>query len=205
MRHLLITTALALPFPLWAQDIALVLGQERYEQLDRVRGADDVLGAESRLEALGFEVLSRANGRIDAVRELADSFQGKAESADRLVVALSGHFVTDGTRTWLLTAEANDPDLFTVDQVAVSLDSFLHVLAGKQGKAVLLLGQADVDDLELDGTTLTAGIAPLDVPQGVTVIRTTPSVAASSLSGILTTPEAVICLLYTSPSPRDRG
>ena len=192
MRHLLITTALALPFPLWAQDIALVLGQERYEQLDRVRGADDVLGAESRLEALGFEVLSRANGRIDAVRELADSFQGKAESADRLVVALSGHFVTDGTRTWLLTAEANDPDLFTVDQVAVSLDSFLHVLAGKQGKAVLLLGQADVDDLELDGTTLTAGIAPLDVPQGVTVIRTTPSVAASSLSGILTTPEAVI-------------
>lgn len=192
MRHLLITTALALPLPLWAQDAALILGQERYEQQDRVRGGDDVLGAVDRLETLGFEVFSRANGRVDAVRDLAGSFQAQADGADRLVVALSGHFVTDGARSWLLTAEAESPDLFTIDQAAISLDSLLHVLATRQGKAVLLLGQADGDDLDLSGTALIAGIAPMDVPQGVTVIRTSPSVAASTLSGVLTSPEAVI-------------
>ncbi len=192
MRHLLITTALALPFPLWAQDTALILGQERYEQLDRVRAADGVLEANDRLEALGFDVLSRANGRVEAVRELAAMFQAQAPDAERLVVALSGHFVTDGTRTWLLTAEAEAPDLFTVDQTAVSVDSLVQVLAAKQGKAVLLLGQADPDDLELGSAALTAGLAPMNVPQGVTVIRTTPAVAANTLSGILTAPEAVI-------------
>lgn len=192
MRHLLITTALALPIPLWAQDVALVLGQERYEQLDRVRGADDVLTADARLEALGFEVFGRANGRVDVVREMATTFQAQAADADRLVVALSGHFVNDGTRSWLLTAEAGEPDLFTVDQAALSLDSVLQILATRQGKAVLLLGQADIDDLDLAGSRLSSGVAPFSIPQGVTVIRTSPSVAATTLSGVLTNPEAVI-------------
>ena len=58
MRQLLLTTALVLPLPAFAQDAALVLGNERYEQLDRVRGADDVLRATDRLEALGFDVAS---------------------------------------------------------------------------------------------------------------------------------------------------
>ncbi len=200
MRHLLITTALALPLPLWAQDAALILGQERYEQLDRVRGADDVIESRDRLEALGFDVLSRANGRVGAVRDLATSFQTQVADADRLVVALSGHFVTDGRRTWLLTAEAETPDLFTVDQSAISVDSLLHVLAARQGKAVMLLGLAETEDLDLEGTALTAGISTLDVPQGVTVIRTSPAVAARTLSGILTAPEAVIGQLIADNS-----
>ena len=192
MRHLLITSILAFPFPSWAQDAALVLGQERYEQLDRVRGADDILEATDRLESLGFEVFSRANGRVDVVRDLAETFQEQANSADRLVVVLSGHFVTDGSRSWLLTAEADAPDLFTIDQFGLSLESLLQVLAARQGQAVLLAGQADVDDLELGESVLSAGIGPLTVPQGVTVIRSTPEGAARTLSGILTTPEADI-------------
>lgn len=192
MRHLLLTTALLLPLPLWAQDAALLLGQERYEQLDRVRGADNILGAQDRLQALGFEVSARANGRGDAVRELAAAFQAQAVDADRLVVALSGHFVTDGTRTWLLSAEADAPDYFTVDAMGLSLDSLLSVLAAKQGKAVLLLGQADQGDLDLDDSALRAGLGEMDIPQGVSVIATSPNTAARVLSGTLTTPEAVI-------------
>lgn len=117
MRQLLLTTALLLPLPSFAQDVALIFGNERYEQLDRVNRADDILQATSRLEALGFEVFGRANGRIETAKDLAAAFQAGLESADRLVVAMSGHFVTDGTRTWLLTAEATTPDLFTVDDV----------------------------------------------------------------------------------------
>ena len=192
MRHLLLTTALMLPLPAWAQDVALVLGAERYEQLDRVRRGDDVLAANARLEALGFDVFSRANPRIAAAHDLAAAFQDGASDADRLVVALSGHFVTDGARTWLLTAEADAPDLFTVPQMGLSLDSVMQILASRPGKAVLLLGTADPDDLDLRGSGLQAGVGALDVPQGVTLLRTSPAMAASTLQGPLTEPEAEI-------------
>ena len=192
MRQLLLTTALLLPLPSFAQDVALILGNERYEQLDRVNRADDILQATSRLEALGFEVFGRANGRIETAKDLAAAFQAGLESADRLVVAMSGHFVTDGTRTWLLTAEATTPDLFTVDDVGVSLDSVLRILSARQGKAVLLLGLADEEDLDMTGSALRAGVGAMAVPTGVTVIRTNPITAANVLNGPLTEPEAVI-------------
>lgn len=192
MRQLLLTTALLLPLPSFAQDVALILGNERYEQLDRVNRADDILQATSRLEALGFEVFGRANGRIETAKDLAAAFQAGLESADRLVVAMSGHFVTDGTRTWLLTAEATTPDLFTVDDVGVSLDSVLRILSARQGKAVLLLGLADEEDLDMTGSALRAGVGAMAVPTGLTVIRTNPITAANVLNGPLTEPEAVI-------------
>ncbi len=192
MRRLLLTTAMLLPLPVFAQDVALILGNERYEQLDRVSRADDVLQATSRLEALGFDVFGRANGRVDAAKDLAAAFQAGLAGADRLVVALSGHFVTDGTRTWLLTAEATEPDLFTVDTVGVSLDSVLRILSARQGKAVLVLGVAQDDGLDMTDSALRAGLGTFNLPNGVTVIETTPTLAASVLAGPLTDPEAVI-------------
>jgi hypothetical protein len=163
MRRLLMTTALVLPLPVLAQDAALVLGNERYEQLDRVNRADGVLRAVDRLEALGFDVFSRANGRVDAIKDLAAAFQVQSDDADRLVVALSGHFVTDGTRTWLLSAESTEPDLFTVDDSGLSLDSVLRILALRPGKAVLLLGAADPDDLDMEDSGLRAGVGTMEI------------------------------------------
>ena len=199
-RSLLMMTVFSLPVSAVAQDAALILGNERYEQLDRVSRADDLLNATDRFEVLGFDVASRANGRVDAVKDLAAAFQAQAEDADRLVVALSGHFVTDGTRTWLLTAEATEPGLFTVDGTALSLDSVLRILATRPGKAVLLMGAADPDDLDMDESGLRAGVGNMDIPQGVTVLRTTPSIAASTLSGLLTEPEATIGLQLAANS-----
>jgi peptidoglycan hydrolase-like protein with peptidoglycan-binding domain len=192
MRALLLTTALMLPLPVFAQDVALVLGMERYEQLDRVNRADDLLNATDRFEALGFDVFSRANGRVLAAKDLAAAFQAGVQDADRLVVALSGHFVTDGARTWLLTSEAADPDLFSVDDAGLSLDSVLQVLGARPGQAVMMLGAADPDDLDMEDSGLSSGIGALDIPQGVTLIRTTPQVAATVLSNELTEPEALI-------------
>lgn len=192
MRHLLLTTALLFPAPIWAQDAALLLGTERYEQLDRVTRADDLLDAQDRLEDLGFTVYGRTNARVSVAKDLAAAFQADQDGADRLVIALSGHFVTDGVRTWMLTAEATEPDLFTVDEVAISLDSLLRVLSARPGKAVLLIGAADEDDLELDGSALRAGVGAMDIPQGVTLIETSPSAAARILNGPLSEPQAVI-------------
>lgn len=192
MRSLLLTTALMMPLPLFAQDVALILGTQRYEQLDRVRGGDDVRGAQDRFEALGFVVSSGVNARATVANDLAAAFQAGAADADRLVVTVTGHFVTDGTRTWLLTAEADTPDLFSVANAGLSLDSLMQVLATRPGKAALVIGAADADDLDMDDSALQAGVGDLTIPQGVTVIRTTPTMAANVLSGRLTEPEGVL-------------
>jgi len=201
LHRLLLTTAFIMPLPAFAQDVALLLGNQRYEQLDNVTRGEAMLAAAPRFEALGFEVFSRANARALAAKDLAAAFQAGAGDADRLVVALAGHFVTDGARTWFLTAEASAPDLFSVDGVGVSLDSLLQVLAARPGQAVLVLGMADVRDLDMAGSALRAGIGALDVPQGVTVIRTDPGTAATVMQGPLSAPEAVIgALLADNPA-----
>lgn len=192
LRRILMTTVALLPLPAFAQDAALVLGNQRYEQLDRVTRADDILQSVDALEDLGFDVFSRTNVRAEAATALAIAFQVGAADADRLVVALSGHFVTDGMRTWMLTSEASEPDLFNVDDMGLSVDSILRVLALRQGKAVLILGLGDPDDLDMGVSGLRAGVGDLDIPQGVTVIRGTPQSVARALSGPLTAPEAVI-------------
>ena len=179
---------------------------EQYEQLDRVSRGDDVLSSVDRLEALAFDVFNRANPRIAAANDLAAAFQAGMDDADRMVVALTGHFVTDSVRTWMLTADATEPDLFTVDDVGLSVDSVLRLLSARPGEAVLVLGTGDPDDLEKDGSALRAGIGDLTTPQVVTVIQAQLSVAASTLSGPLTAPEAVVgrrisarCLRRASP------
>ena len=62
MCRLSVLNILAMPFPVLVQDAALVLGNERYEQFDRVKCADDILSAAGRLEAPDFYVFSRALG-----------------------------------------------------------------------------------------------------------------------------------------------
>ena len=56
----------------------------------------------------------------------------------------------------------------------------------------MILGAADPDDLDMEDSGLSSGIGALDIPQGVTLIRTTPQVAATVLSNELTEPEALI-------------
>ena len=73
----------------FSQDAALLLGNERYEQLDRVARADDVLRARPGLEDLGFEVSALRNGRVDTTQETVAQFVASAEDAERIVVVVS--------------------------------------------------------------------------------------------------------------------
>lgn len=75
---------------------------------------------------------------------------------------------------------------------AISVESVLKVLAQQPGQAVLLLGVASRTMLAEGEATLAAGVGALDIPQGVTVIRTDPRTASSLLRGGLTEPEAVL-------------
>ena len=174
MRQLLLTTALTFlsAGAGLADGAALILGNERYDRLDRVSRGDDVLEVGEGLVDLGFQVFALGDGEAEnTARALAD-FSNAAAKAGSLVVILTGHFVTDGARSWLLTTDARDPALFSLGGTAVSLESLLRLLSAAPGRAVLMLGSFDEDD-SLD-PWLSEGIGAVEIPQGVMVVRGEP-------------------------------
>jgi peptidoglycan hydrolase-like protein with peptidoglycan-binding domain len=190
MRHLFTTTALALCLggAAQAEEIALVLGNDRYEVLERMPRSTEIVDAAAELEALGFEVIALPNGRRASTAEALEQFVEALPEADRIVVALSGRFVTDGSRTWLLTTDAEEPGLFTLGDRAVSVESLMAVMARAPGRAVMVLG-IDPGNEEID-TWLRHGLGNLIPPQGVTVLIGGPRVAAGIISEGLAVPGA---------------
>lgn len=188
MRNLMLTTALmALGLPALADDAALLIGVERYQDLRRLSGGADVTRADGDMRDAGYVVAALTNGSARDTQRVLGDFMAEAGDADRLVVGLSGRFVTDGARTWFLTADAGQPDLFTMGSTAVSLDSLMAVMARVPGQAVLVLG-LDSGATSAQGDYLREGLGELDVPQGVTVLIAPPNQTDDILSDAVTRP-----------------
>ena len=166
--------------PAFADDAALLMGVDRYEDFRRVGDATDILDASDALREAGFEVATLSNGSARDMRRLAETLAGDALGADRLVVALSGRFVTDGARTWFLAQDAQTPTPFGLEN-AILVDTVLDVLARTPGQAVLVLGY-DQDAADGYGSYLREGIGALDVPQGVSVVYGEPDRITGVLS-----------------------
>lgn len=196
MRWLMLTTALTLlsPLPVLAGDTALLLGNESYARLGRIARAADIVQAQARLTRLGFAVTALRNGRARSTADALTAFVGDADGSGRLLVVMSGHFVTDGARTWLLTADASGPAMLTLGATAVSVESVLRVLAEAPGEAMLVLG-ADSGTSGPRGAFLHDGIGILDIPQGVTVVSGQPRDVAGFVTGPLLRPGADIARL----------
>lgn len=174
MRKLtLIATLTGLALPAFADDSALLMGVSRYDELSRVSSGTDVLGAATALRDAGYQVSTLSNGSIRDMRRLLEVLAADAPDADRLVVALSGRFATDGERTWFLAEDADTPTPFGLDD-AISVDTVMDVLSRAPGQAVLVLGY-DQDGFSSFGRYLREGVGRLDVPQGVTVIYGEPN------------------------------
>ncbi len=199
MRHLLLTATFALGLPLLAPaamagDVALVLGNERYDTLGRLPRGAEVTVATAGLSALGFDISVLRNGDAAGVARTLEGFLEVVPDAGRIVVALSGRFVTDGERTWFLTADAGAPGILTLGETAIPVDSLLAVLARAPGQALLLLGADPGATVEFD-PWLHEGIGALDIPQGVTVLTGEPRPVADFLRDALGRPEGDLAAL----------
>jgi len=177
-------TGLALPAI--ADDAALLMGVSRYDDLRRVSDGTDILDAASDLRNGGYAVSTIANGDAADMRRLAAGFADNALDADRLVVALSGRFATDGTRTWFLAQDSNVPAPFGLEG-AISVETMMDVMARAPGQAVLVLG-LDGDERGRFGAYLREGLGDLDVPQGVTVITGDPGRVDDLLTDVVAAP-----------------
>ena len=164
-----IAAVVVMALPAWSADRALVIGNQNYANASPVYGASAAGRAAAALRSAGFSVLD-GNDLIagDLRQRLSDLWQ-VAGPRDRLVILLLGHFAKSTGNSWFLGTDASTPDLATVGGVGLDLATVLAVAAQAPGGAVVLLGTED-RRLPLE-KGLTAGIGPLDVPQGVVLIR----------------------------------
>lgn len=195
MRALALCASLTLAAaPAFADDLALVLGTERYESLARLPRGAEVTVATQGVSALGFEVAVLRNGTAEDTAAALSAFLAEVPQAGRMVVALSGRFVTDGARTWYLPADAARPALVTVGGDGVSVESLMAVLARAPGQALLLLAADPQAKGDFD-PWLYEGIGALDIPQGVTVLSGEPRPVAEFMQNALARPEGDLAAL----------
>lgn len=158
-----------LAYPTWAEDRALLIGNENYAEASRISGAAEVADAAPALTAAGFRVLAGQDQTTDDLRGLMSGLHAERLEDGRLVMVLVGHFAQGSGQAWFLGTETDVPDLATVAAEGVSLTDILAIAARSPGGAVVLLGTED-RRLSL-GAGLTPGVGEVPVPQGVTLVQ----------------------------------
>ncbi|GAB4385882.1 peptidoglycan-binding protein [Albidovulum sp.] len=161
---------------IWAQDVALVIGNENYRNASDISAAADALDAVTAAERAGLEVHAARDLSAAQMRTLlaeyyaaADPAGGAEQAPGRSLFVLSGHFVHAGGLGWILGVDADAPSLATADAAGLSLSTVLQMAQERPGGALVLMGTED-RRIRL-GRGLEPGFGAMEPPQGVTVIR----------------------------------
>lgn len=159
-----------------AADIALLVGNARYENISNLRDARFARQAEAALRLAGFDVYAGSDVDAASVRNALSEIVQSGEDT-RILILLSGHFAQSGDgETWFLGVDASRPDRGDIGEQAVALSTIMAVAAAAPGRAIVLLG-SDEAPIPL-GPGLAPGVALPDPPQGVAVVVAPPRQAA---------------------------
>ncbi|MBV7377323.1 peptidoglycan-binding protein [Maritimibacter dapengensis] len=146
-------------------DAALILVQSDYAELDDVSGANQASELAQIAEDAGFEVTASLDSDVRDAADAIDDFRRDAEDGERVMILISGHILSDGSNTWLLTNEAEDVSRFNIGSMAVPLGPVMEIASDFPGQAVLMMAgsgeDADTDDL--------LPVETIDAAQGVSV------------------------------------
>lgn len=153
-------------------DTALLIANSRYDEAQNLRDADEMTRLGGALGDAGFDTIVVRNGTTGALVEAISELIA-AEEEDRVLIAVSGHFLRGPSDSWLMGREVDAPDLASVSTQGIALSVLMDIAARAPGRAVILLG---FESRRIDsGAMLERGIGALDVPQGVTVIAGPPA------------------------------
>jgi peptidoglycan hydrolase-like protein with peptidoglycan-binding domain len=172
LRCLVLALSLIAPMA-QAADRALILANGDYRAAAEVAGAAAAMQAAPAMRAEGFVTMAVADQTAAGLRARLADFLAQIDPGDRVAILAVGHFVQARGETWLLGTEAAAPDLATAGGAGVSVATLLAVAAEVPGGALVMLGAAP-GRLDI-GRGLAAGIGPLAVPQGVTVVQGEPA------------------------------
>ena len=154
----------------WAGDIALVLSNTDYEYLPDVPQSHSLNQLGMSLRQQGFEVLEDRGLDAVGLRRMASRFENiLADSPDRVVVVLAGHFVGSGDQVWMLGEQARFPELITAGAQGLSVNAVAGILSAAQGRALLILSSPQ-SKLHV-GQGMATGWNGLTAPQGITLAQ----------------------------------
>jgi len=174
--------------PVWAEDIALVIGNRDYGALPGVIGAERVVAAAAALRDRDVAVVAGQDAGLEDMRALVGQFEQMAPNADGLLVVLAGRFVRGGNDTFFLPVDTDLPGLMALPGQSLPLSSVLQILSRAPGEAFLVLAEDGATGEQ--GPFLREGIGDLAIPQGVTVVRAAPGAVAGLLRNVLAVPDA---------------
>ena len=155
--------------PVLAKDVALVIGNRTYRDQPTL-GSDVALiqNVVPALERAGFRVIQGQDLDNRNQFSLAAKFYSALKDADRVIVLLGGHMVSNERDSWLLATNAREPNMFSAGRTGLSIGAVLQAAGQKPGGAIVMLAK---NRDPVVGFGLNAGLGALDIPQGVTVIQ----------------------------------
>ena len=161
MRALMTALFVILALPATARDLALVIGNEDYTELEPVRRADNLTGLIDALERGGMEVIAGTNMTAPEMNALVDRWVLRLDDADRLLVVLYGRFVTSDRDRYLVGVDRQVTDMVTLGDSVLFTGALETILASlPRGRSILVLGD-DGEDRPY-GDYLTRGIGEID-------------------------------------------
>ncbi|MFT7596195.1 MAG: hypothetical protein ACI8R4_003530 [Paracoccaceae bacterium] len=131
---------LCLPAAIWAQQVALVIGNSKYTSVSELDNPqNDSAAVTKALKAQGFEVITGNNlGRIE-MRNTLRQFRGLADKADVALVYYAGHGIEIGGTNYLVPVDARLEDERDAGLEMVEVDLVLRQISGARTLKMVVL------------------------------------------------------------------
>lgn len=172
-----------------AQDsVALIIGNGDYRYQGGLRGGTDVTESAEAYARFGFDVVAREDATRADIADAFDEFVELSSEAERVLVILSGRYLSSSRDSWLLGVDSRSvASIADVQKEGLPLSSVLSVLEAFPGQAVLLVASGE-SDLPSDQLYLNRGLGRLHAPQGVTVFKGSPRAISRFADEVLADP-----------------
>ncbi|GLQ34198.1 peptidoglycan-binding protein [Amylibacter marinus] len=161
-----------------AENIALLVANTAYTHATRAPASKQIANSKSALEQAGYSVTIKYNLDHADLRQTLQDFAAKANNADRVIFAFTGHILHDEHQTYLAPVDLNAPNAASIGLDGFPLAPILAISAQHAGGAGVFLGS----HFEKSSTFgrwrygfhgapgLSAGLGGDDIPQGVLVV-----------------------------------
>ncbi len=184
--RLLAACALTMPSMAAAQSAGLVITNGDYDSVTDLRRGNRLASIAPNLERGGMNVTLAEEANASDMREALVAFGQVAAQAETLFIGLSGRFVHTATETYYLPSDGDTGPLATLSSTALPLSVVMAWLAEKPGEAVLMLVRGQTTGNY--GPLVSGGVGELDIPQGVTVLVSTPRAATTLIENNIARP-----------------
>lgn len=150
-----------------AEDLAVIVRNEAYRDVRDAETGIDLARLSGALGDKGFAVETIENATAADLQARFFRIRTAMEEADRLILVIAGHVVTNGRDAWLLGTDAGRVSVFDAGSEGLPLSVLDGYLAEKPGSAMLLVASPGSQQA---GSGLVLGYLPGEVAQGVTVL-----------------------------------